>query len=167
MRIPLVYFAAHGGLIKIGVSTDVPARLATIHTELRLSGEFELIGTMPGGYRLETKVHRCLRGHRETGEWFRDCGTTRRFISTLLKEGLPKGWDKQESQPPRKRGLNPDQLSRLTLILWPDDPVGGLATCGEVTDDVAREWINGTSKMPRLVRCAFACAALEYLGDDL
>lgn len=167
MRTPLVYFAAHGGLIKIGVSTDVARRLAHIQTEKRLSGAFELIGTMPGGYRLETKIHRCLIAHREISEWFRDCETTRRFISTLLKDGLPKGWDSQEPELKRGRGLNPAQLSRMACLLWPDDPVGGLAACAEVADDVAQEWINGTTKMPRLARCAFACATLEYIGDDL
>ena len=65
-----VYFIADGtGHVKIGVSNDVPARMAQLQTgnPTRL----RLLAVCPGGEPLERQLHRQFAHVRAEGEWFR------------------------------------------------------------------------------------------------
>lgn len=162
-----IYFAAHGGLIKIGIAINVPKRLVNIRTTEKLAGSLNLIGTMSGDYGIERKIHRCLAGHQVRGEWFNDCDKVRAFIRDLLTEGLPRGWRlKPKPTIDLGRRLTPDRLARLASLIWPDDPLGGLAECTETTRETCNDWVSGRSDMPRLHRCALACTLLKFASQD-
>ena len=73
-----VYFAAVGDIVKVGFSNDPEARIQRVirdDTTLKPEGydysEVVLLGTIPGGFETEMRVHDMLVGHRVLGEWFR------------------------------------------------------------------------------------------------
>jgi hypothetical protein len=57
------------GLVKIGTTRKLPARVRRIEWELRRG--MELLLAFPGDYRVEHAIHRLLDAERERGEWFR------------------------------------------------------------------------------------------------
>lgn len=56
----VVYFARIGNLIKIGTTSNLPQRLASL-------GNPELLGVIPGGYKVETKQHRRFKDELVAG----------------------------------------------------------------------------------------------------
>lgn len=66
-----VYFMAdeETGLIKIGISTNVKQRQAAVARNI--GRKVALIGSLPGTFATETRLHRILAPHRFNGEWFR------------------------------------------------------------------------------------------------
>lgn len=56
------------GLVKVGTSEDPERRLATL--QAGSPDELVLIGTCPGGPRLERMLHGWLADDRRHGEWF-------------------------------------------------------------------------------------------------
>lgn len=60
----VVYYMRLGNRVKIGYSTNIVRRLATINPE-------ELLATEPGGHELEKKRHSQFSDLRTNGEWFR------------------------------------------------------------------------------------------------
>lgn len=61
------------GLLKIGISSNPTARLATLRTASPVPLAFEYIGALRSdGYAIEAKAHDILSRHRLSGEWF-DC----------------------------------------------------------------------------------------------
>lgn len=60
----VVYYMRIGNRVKIGWSTNLPSRLASINPE-------ELMATEPGDRRLESLRHREFGPLRTHGEWFR------------------------------------------------------------------------------------------------
>jgi len=67
-----VYVISDGASnVKIGVSTDPIARLATLQTSHHSPLTFEYIGaTSSDGYAIEADAHDSLSSHRLNGEWF-------------------------------------------------------------------------------------------------
>lgn len=67
---PLLYFiqAEIGGPIKIGVSTDPQARLATLQSGSPFP--LRILATAPGGYEYESELHARFTKDRLHGEWF-------------------------------------------------------------------------------------------------
>lgn len=66
--------------VKIGKAFDVAARLRSLQT-----GSFmvlRLLDVIPGGYGVESRIHRALAGDRLQGEWFRG-QATHRFLLGL------------------------------------------------------------------------------------
>jgi hypothetical protein len=59
----VVYYVAFGPLIKIGTTTNLPARLKDIPFD-------EVLATEPGYYGLEAQRHRQFAHLRYRGEWF-------------------------------------------------------------------------------------------------
>lgn len=70
-RTGLIYFIEADGLdaIKIGFTTDIGKRLADLKTALPV--QLRLIGSVVGPASLEQSIHKSLKEHRITGEWFR------------------------------------------------------------------------------------------------
>jgi hypothetical protein len=65
-----VYFvrAQSTGLIKIGCTNNVPARVKALRS---MSGDaLEILATMRGGITEERDLHRLFAAHRKHGEWF-------------------------------------------------------------------------------------------------
>lgn len=67
----MIYFvrALPSGNIKIGFSRSMPSRLRVLQgcTTEALS----VLGTLPGGFKLEASLHSKFAGARVSGEWFR------------------------------------------------------------------------------------------------
>ena len=62
-------------MVKIGVSTNPRARLASLQTGSAFPVSFAFIGVTPGnGYDIETEAHRILEKHQCNGEWL-DCSS--------------------------------------------------------------------------------------------
>lgn len=82
----IVYFLAAGPFIKIGKATgDAGTRVAQLQTGCPY--HIEIIGEIPGGYTLETRLHRQFRHIHAYGEWFHDAPELRSYISSILTEG--------------------------------------------------------------------------------
>lgn len=60
---PVVYYLRFADRIKIGTSTNLKLRLASIPHD-------EFLGSEPGGQKLEMERHRTFAAHRLVGEWF-------------------------------------------------------------------------------------------------
>lgn len=80
----VVYFVqsgSKGGPIKIGVATNVQARLSGLQTSSH--AKLTLIGTVPGGEDVERKMHARFRTHHLNGEWFACEGALATFVERL------------------------------------------------------------------------------------
>lgn len=82
-----VYFlqASRSGLIKIGHSSDVESRIASLRT-----GSPEplvLLAVMAGGREVEQGLHARFAGARVRGEWFRATGELVAFIEGVKGTG--------------------------------------------------------------------------------
>lgn len=82
-----VYFIAGGGLIKIGVSTNVTARLCSIRNASPVP--VELLGTVPGGTLGESFLHVSFAHLRRHGEWFEDTPELRAHIDLCVERQQP------------------------------------------------------------------------------
>lgn len=72
----VVYYMRIGNRVKIGWSTNLPGRLATINPE-------ELMAVEPGGLAMERCRHRQFEGLHTHGEWFRLTGPLIEHIERL------------------------------------------------------------------------------------
>jgi hypothetical protein len=64
-----VYFFRAGDAIKIGVTRDVERRRRALATGSAVP--LELLATLPGGRRLEKRLHERFKRFHVRGEWFR------------------------------------------------------------------------------------------------
>src|SRR5690606_28849223 len=55
-------------LVKIGISSDVPGRLAGLQVGSPV--ELRILWTMPGSIDMEQDLHEYFRAYRRHGEWF-------------------------------------------------------------------------------------------------
>jgi hypothetical protein len=82
----VVYFVAGGTCVKIGISTNIKSRFASLQTS---SGEdLRLLATIPGGVEREREIHTQLDRYRKRGEWFLDCAEVREAIVALCGEDV-------------------------------------------------------------------------------
>ncbi len=80
----VVYFLqSETGLIKIGCSTNLDARIR--HIRAMSPAQLELLGSMPGGHREERAAHAKLQSWRDHGEWFRSDAESLAIIKSLIK----------------------------------------------------------------------------------
>lgn len=77
----VVYFAERDGLIKIGVTSNLPARL-------RQLGATEL-GYVYGDHKMERLVHCRFRHERVSGEWFQP---SERLLQFVREHDGTTGW---------------------------------------------------------------------------
>lgn len=78
-----VYFLSDGELIKIGFSERPEFRKEDLEKEVGLP--LTLIGTLPGGAMLESRLHRRFSDFRVRGEWF---SITEDMARQTIEEGL-------------------------------------------------------------------------------
>lgn len=96
---PVVYFLEAGHYVKVGTAIDVESRVRS----LRSPGDqtkrppavdntrAQLIGTIPGGRRTESAVHRQMRRWRFPGtEWFVLDEACREHVTALLSSAQPR-----------------------------------------------------------------------------
>lgn len=81
-RVQRVYFVHSGGLIKTGCSFDVPKRIKSLQTNA--TTEHRLIGSIPGGFKLERDWHTRFAHLRSHREWFHATGE----LLTAIDEAL-------------------------------------------------------------------------------
>jgi hypothetical protein len=107
--------------IKIGYSTNVPERLATLQTAS--ATKLVLLGTMPGSIHDEQRLHR--KFHRLHGEWFRITPELLHFIQEhTTPPSLPAPVTYIQSDPPPSRPrpqpvAAPPPPTRKTLMQTP------------------------------------------------
>lgn len=86
-----VYFieAAEAGVVKIGRTRSINSRM----TSLQVASPFKLtlVGTIPGGSRLENRLHRRYSQDRTEGEWFNFTARMKNDVRLMLlyREQLP------------------------------------------------------------------------------
>lgn len=67
--VSVVYFVRAGDFVKVGITTDLHRRLATLRTSN--PHEVELLGVVLGGADRERHVHDALSSFHYRREWFR------------------------------------------------------------------------------------------------
>jgi hypothetical protein len=77
-----VYFIACEGRIKIGLSRNADSRVKELATAA--PAKLTFLARVHGGRELETALHRRLRDHRVSGEWFRDCDEVRGVMQEVV-----------------------------------------------------------------------------------
>jgi hypothetical protein len=79
-----IYFIYSAGLVKIGFSTNWPARTDAVCQGC--ADHAELILVMTGGRDLERGYHNLFRDYHHQGEWFRCEGKMRQFLMNYAPE---------------------------------------------------------------------------------
>jgi hypothetical protein len=74
----VVYFVQAGDAIKIGLTTNLAARLRALATASAVPLEF--LAAVPGNRQLEARLHRLWRHLHLRGEWFRADEALVRYI---------------------------------------------------------------------------------------
>lgn len=82
MRTGKIYFLECDGRIKIGFSRNPRDRVRGLATGA--PAKLNFLGEVAGPISLETSLHRHLRNHRVSGEWFRDCDAVRLTMQAAL-----------------------------------------------------------------------------------
>ena len=80
-----VYFATlvnDESLVKIGCSLNIERRLKTVAASM---GDVRLIGTLPGGQKVEKEYHDMFRHLRSEGEWFKFNDEIRSVIKAKVR----------------------------------------------------------------------------------
>lgn len=80
--VSVVYYMRIGERVKIGTTTNLKKRMASIGPE-------ELLATEPGWYDLEKQRHAQFTHYRVKGEWFRYEGAVKQHVMELRKK---LGW---------------------------------------------------------------------------
>ncbi len=82
----MIYFISGGGLIKIGVTTNLPNRVV----ELQIGSPVLLtvLATIPGDAATEHKLHTKFSKHRNHGEWFNASPEIYQYIKENTCVGL-------------------------------------------------------------------------------
>lgn len=96
----VVYFVSGGPCIKIGTSTNLKGRFASLQTSSM--DELRLLGTIPGDVEIERSIHTRLGQFRKRGEWFLDCAEVRAAIIELCgRDVFEAVKDEPQPSPPR------------------------------------------------------------------
>lgn len=82
-----IYFAECSGRIKIGIATNVQARLSQLRTGA--GAPVKLIARVGGDLVTERALHRKLKAHRIDGEWYHDCSDVRAAIQNSVNNFTP------------------------------------------------------------------------------
>jgi hypothetical protein len=103
---PVVYFLRDeaSGLIKIGQTSDMAARLSALRTAT--PGSLLVLGTIPGGSEVEKAFHGKFSHLRVVREWFRDDGTIAEYVSANASPYLEPARDYK-----RLGGMSDDKIA--------------------------------------------------------
>jgi len=141
-----VYFiwADPPGLIKIGTARDVTQRLQSLTTMSPVP--LRLLGTLPGGQRVESRLHARFGEARRHGEWFepapsllrwlRDCG-----LDVPGQHSLPgMAIDLSTLQTPPEGTL--DRLLGEHAAVQIAVPLTMVARWLDTSEEIASEWLR-------------------------
>lgn len=87
----LIYFVRvkPDGPIKIGVTGDTTPETRIVGIQVGCPWEIELIGSVPGEWSDEQRLHQRLSAYRLRGEWFSPHEKVLEAIAHVLKDGFP------------------------------------------------------------------------------
>ena len=81
----MIYFIKETGrgadFIKVGIATDIVARLKELQTGN--PRKLSIMGVIEGSYKEEAVILRLLKKWRVTGEWVRNCLEVREIIESI------------------------------------------------------------------------------------
>jgi excisionase family DNA binding protein len=80
-RAEFVYFFRSGPFVKIGTTRNIKSRLQNL--QISHPTPIALVGTIPGGVRVERELHRRFASLRVNGEWFREVEDLAVYIANL------------------------------------------------------------------------------------
>lgn len=83
-----IYFIRHAGLVKVGFSSNLRERIASIIAAIP-SPDVTFIGHMPGDREVEAHLHAIFEAHRFSGEWFFFAPPLVQFSMLALIRELP------------------------------------------------------------------------------
>lgn len=96
----VVYFARIGKHVKIGFSTNLPARIKAFQTS---AVDVELLLAIPGNRALEKGIHRLLDEIKIDREIFHDDWRIHQFIHNFEADGLERALSFLETSTPEAR----------------------------------------------------------------
>ena len=83
---PMTYFLQRqDGLVKIGYSTNIPERKASLEIG---SGPLVLLGMINGGAEVEKELHKHFAHARMFGEWFKLTKNLAEYLNSLVRTQL-------------------------------------------------------------------------------
>ncbi len=87
-----VYFVSDNQAVKIGFTSDLPARIATL--QVGCKSRLKLLATIQGGTRATVRVlHDAFAPYRIGGEWFENRGQLAKLIGFVQGGAQPKTYD--------------------------------------------------------------------------
>lgn len=131
----VVYFIRHGAEVKVGITSDLTSRLATIRRAGRQGAE--ILAAVYGNHALERALHRKLHRHAVGGEWFKDCRDVQAAIQSAVNH-----FEAADIDLPLRR--NNSVLSEVAKLLWPTKTAAELAALVGCTERAGEHWIGGT-----------------------
>lgn len=140
-----IYFAECCGRIKIGISTNIKARLSQLRTGS--GAPVALIASVAGDLSVERALHKKLRPHRIDREWYRDCPEVRTAIQNCLNNFAP-------ATAGEARRRTADKFREVCKILWPRHTVATVAAIAGVEERTAKRWLAGEFEPPGVVLAA-------------
>lgn len=151
----VVYFIRDGASIKIGITSDLTSRLATIRKDGHKDAEF--IAGVRGNHALERALHKKLHQHALGGEWFRDC----RDVQAAMQNTL-NNFEQVDIDLPIRR--NNSIMSEVARLLWPRNTAPQLASVTGCSTRAAEHWLSGSHDWPGV---AVAAVIAEILRRHL
>ena len=126
----MIYFAECGNQIKIGISSNLNARMADLRNEA--GRPVSLIGTIAGDLRIERALLKKLRPYRIKGEWFKDCRDVRAAIQNCLNN-FPAPNEKYKD----------DTLVKVARLLWPNKTAEHIAALAKCSKRAGTTYLSG------------------------
>ena len=80
----MIYFIQSLDKIKVGYTTDIEQRKKSL--TIGNPHGLVVIGTIKGTKEHESKIHRKLKDHHVSGEWFNDNSNVRKYIEDILNK---------------------------------------------------------------------------------
>ena len=80
----MIYFIQSLDKIKVGYTTDIEQRKKSL--TIGNPHGLVVIGTIKGTKEHESKIHRKLKDHHVSGEWFHDNSNVRKYIEDILNK---------------------------------------------------------------------------------
>ena len=80
----MIYFIQSLDKIKVGYTTDIEQRKKSL--TIGNPHGLVVIGTIKGTKEHESKIHRKLKDHHVSGEWFNDNSDVRKYIEDILNK---------------------------------------------------------------------------------
>ena len=97
----VVYFIQCGDWIKIGVTTNLCARMEALASSN--PHQLQLLGHMPGTHKLERELHRKFAGHRLRYEWFSASPEILAYVQAFTSKAEPQRRERKPDSDEAKR----------------------------------------------------------------